>query len=449
MTVTLRAGVAAVLTAGAILGTAVADVTLTAVSARAAVTARAAMTRAGGVKPKAPGKGGTKPKATGQGAPTPQAARSQCVGFSRAVSPAVPWVQQELEPSSVWRMTQGTGQIVAVLDSGVSAKAPALAGAVLPGLDVGTSQPADTDCGGHGTFVAGTIAARSQPGSGFAGIAPQARILPVNVLNPNQLDSGNLVPSADVAAGIDYAVSHGATVIDVSPSVNPKPSPALQAAVANALASNVVVIAAVASAELNQANEVSYPAAYPGVLAVAAVDAAGTAQTAVTPGVRVDLAAPGSAITSIGPVGPGQVTASGAALATGYVAGTAALVRSYYPQLSAAQVAQRLELTASPPGTSVPSPQVGYGIVSPYNAVTTVLPQESGGRAPGVPPSPTLRLPAVQPSDSWPLTAAVIICGVVVLAMIIALVSARIVRSGRRRGWRPPPPPDYTRPADS
>jgi len=116
------------------------------------------------------------------------------------------------------------------------------------------------------------------------------------------------------------------------------------------------------------------------VLAVAAVTATGAPVAAGGPGVRIGLAAPGAGITSIGPVGPGQVTASGAALATGYVAGTAALVRSYYPGLSAAQVVRRLELTADPPGTAVPSPEVGDGIVSPYNAVTTILPQESGGQ---------------------------------------------------------------------
>jgi membrane-anchored mycosin MYCP len=448
MTLSLRASVAAVLTVGAVLGSAAAGVTLT------ATTAQAAVTRAGGVKPGAAKGGGTKPKGTKKGGTKPEVIKpkappSQCVRYNRAVSPAVPWAQRELKPSSVWRMTQGAGQTVAVLDSGVSAKAPALAGVVLPGLDIGTSNPADTDCGGHGTFVAGLIAARSQKGSGFAGIAPLARILPVNVLNPNQLDSQNPVPSADVAAGINYAVSHGATVIDVSPSVNPKPSPALQAAVARALDHNIVVIAAVASAELNQANEVSYPAAYPGVVAVVAANASGAPVVAGTPGAPVDLAAPGSAITSIGPAGPGQITASGAALATGFVAGTAALVRSYYPHLSAAQVVQRLELTASPPGTSVPSPQVGYGVVSPYNAVTTVLPQESGGRAPAVPPSPALRLPAVQRPDTWPLSAAIIIFSAVVVAMIIAVASVHIVRSGRRRGWRPPQPSDYVRPTDS
>jgi type VII secretion-associated serine protease mycosin len=343
----------------------------------------------------------------------------------------------------VWRLTQGAGQTVAVLDSGVSAKAPALAGAVLPGLNIATGKPADTDCGGHGTFVAGLIAARSQHGSGFAGLAPQARILPVNVLNPNQLDSSDPVPTADVAAGINYAVSHGATVIDMSASVNPKPSAALQAAVARALAHNVVVVASVSAGGAGQVNQVSYPAASPGVLAVVAAGPSGAPVTVGRPGVRVDLAAPGSGIASIGPLGPGQVTASGAALATGYVAGAAALVRSYYPRLSAAQVVRRLELTASPPGTAVPSPQSGYGVVSLYDAVTTVLPQETGGHAPTAPPAPALRLPARLHPDTWPFTAAVIICAAVVVAVIIAGAGAYVVRSGRRRNWRPPPPPDY------
>jgi len=426
----VRAVVAVVLTAGVVAGSAVAG---------AALGMQAARAGAGGLLAGSAAGAGAQLKLTD----------SQCAGSSGAVRAGRPWAQGELEPSSAWSLTQGSGQTVAVLDSGVSAAAPALAGAVLAGLDVGTRSPADTDCGGHGTFVAGIIAARPQPGSGFAGVAPQARILPVNVLNPNQLDSNDPVPAADVAAGINYAVSHGATVIDVSPSVTPPPSPALQAAVAGALASNVVVVAAVGSATLNSANETSYPAAYPGVLSVVAVNAAGDPLAAGTPGVPVDLAAPGSAITSIGPAGPGQVTASGAALATGFVAGAAALVRSYYPQLSAAQVVQRLELTASSPGTSVPSLLLGYGIVSPYNAVTTVLPQESGGSAPAAAPPAAPRLPPLHRPVTWPLTAAVIICAAVVAAVIIAVAGVNIVRGGRRRGWRPPPPPDRIRPAGS
>ncbi len=85
---------------------------------------------------------------------------------------AIPWAQQQLQPATVWNFTQGAGQAVAVLDSGVSATAPALSGAVLPGLNAVTGGNGDTDCAGHGTFAAGIIAARAAPGSGFAGLAP-------------------------------------------------------------------------------------------------------------------------------------------------------------------------------------------------------------------------------------------------------------------------------------
>jgi membrane-anchored mycosin MYCP len=118
------------------------------------------------------------------------------------------------------------------------------------------------------------------------------------------------------------------------------------------------------------------------------------------------------------------------------VAGTAALVRSYYPNLSAAQVVQRLELTADQPGTALPNPEVGYGIVDPYTALTTVLPQESGGQAPTVPPAPAIHLPPQVPPDTWPLIGALIVCGLVAAALVTGGVAAHIVKHGRRRGWR-------------
>ena len=143
-------------------------------------------------------------------------------------------------------------------------------------------------------------------------------------------------------------------------------------------------------------NVVSYPAAYPGVIAVSAVDASGTPAAAGKRGVRVDLAAPGAGLISVGPRGRGDISGDGAALATAFVAGTAALVRSYYPQLSAAAVVHRLEVTADRPGVTLPDPQVGYGTVDPYTAVTTVLPEESGGLPPKVPAPRPIRLPAVE-----------------------------------------------------
>ncbi|HEY2575895.1 MAG TPA: S8 family serine peptidase [Streptosporangiaceae bacterium] len=380
-------------------------------------------------KPTATGK----PKPSGRPTPTTSPANTGCAGTSAAVSTAVPWAQQQLRQSSVWDLTEGAGQTVAVLDSGVSATAPALASAVLPGLDVATGKPASTDCAGHGTFVAGLIAARPTAGSGFAGVAPQAQILPVNVINSN----GDATPAA-VAAGIDFALAHGATVIDVCPAVTPGPSPTLAAAVATALARNVVVIAPVNAAGVNNSDQTSYPAAYPGVVAVSVTDSSGTPAAGARAGVRVDLAAPGSNVTSIGPLGPGEITASGAALATGFVAGTAALVRSYYPRLSQARVVQRLEATANPPGDALPDPQVGYGIVAPYTAVTTVLPGESGGSAPLLSPAPSVHLaPPVRP-DRWPITAALLICAGIAVGLVVCVAGSHILRHGRRRGWRPP-----------
>lgn len=366
---------------------------------------------------------------------------SQCTGYSKAVSHAAPWAQRLLEPDRVWSLTRGAGQVVAVLDSGVSATAPALSGAVMRGLDVLTGRAGNADCTGHGSFVAGVIAARPAPGTRFAGLAPQARILPVNVTGGSQNDA---TTSTALAAGIRYAVNSGATIIDVAAATTPGPSPALRAAVAYAAARNVVVIAPVGATSQSQANLVSYPASYPGVIAVAAADATGAPLTAGAADVRVDLAAPGAGVLSIGPRGPGQLTGSGAGIATGFVAGAAALVRAYYPRLSAAQVAHRLEVTADAPGVTLPNPQLGYGIVDPYTAVTTVLPEESGGQVPAAPPPRPLHLPPQPVPDTWPATAALILIVIVAAGIAVAFAIRDIVRQGKRRGrlnrGEPPPP---------
>jgi len=365
---------------------------------------------------------------------------SQCLGSSSQRDQGVPWAQQRLAADRAWGVATGAGQVVAVVDSGVSGTAPALSGAVLPGRDVLTRRAGDSDCVGHGTFAAGLIAARPQPGTGLEGIAPQAQILPVDVVDPAQAESLQPVTSSTaVAAGIRFAVGQGATVVDVSTAATPGPSAALRAAVAYAAARNVVVVAPVSvSSGTTPANTASYPADYPGVIAVSAVDSSGAPVAAARHGVRVDLAAPGVNLTSIGPNGQGQLTGSGSSLATAFVAGTAALVRSFYPRLSAAQVVHRLEATADQPGTSLPDPQVGYGIVDPYTAVTTVLPEESGGTVPT--PSPA-RIPHVrlQTPDTWPVTAALIVCGVVVIVVVAGAGMAHIIRHGQHRGWDPPP----------
>jgi membrane-anchored mycosin MYCP len=358
----------------------------------------------------------------------------RCAGRSSKVVRTTPWAQSLMDPGGVWGLTRGEGQLVAVVDTGVSATAPALAGAVLPGRNMVTGGPANTDCLGEGTFTAGIIAAR-RLGGAVTGLAPGARILPVDVVAAN----GSVASSA-VAAGIRFAVGGGASVVDVSVSVQPRPSAALRAAVRYAEARNVVVVAPVATATgggvAGSGNVVSYPAAYPGVIAVSAVSQNQSPMSTGSPGVRVDLAAPGARIISIGPRGTGDLTGSGPAVAAAFVAAAAALVRSYYPRLTARQVSHRLEVTADRPGTAVPDPQVGYGIVDPYAAVTAVLPEEWGTRAaaPGV---ATLRIAPRQEPVTWPLNAALIVLGVCAALVTVVVFAVRLAAQGHRRGWRP------------
>jgi subtilisin family serine protease len=221
-------------------------------------------------------------------------------------------------------------------------------------------------------------------------------------------------------------------VIDFAAATTPGPSRALRSAVEQAIAENVVVIAWVNDNGVQGANQASYPAAYPGVISVVAVDANGTPLATGVPGVRVDLAAPGQDITSIGPIGPGELTGSGAALATGYVAGTAALVRSYYPELGARAVGRRLELTAGQLGVAVPNPEIGYGVIDPYEAVSQMLPAGTRTRGGSHDSADAgIRLPRPQPVDTWPATAAMMVCGLVALAVIVGLACAHVARSSR------------------
>jgi membrane-anchored mycosin MYCP len=354
-----------------------------------------------------------------------------CAGPSSRVFHGTPWAQAYLDASEVRSFTTGAGQVIAVVDTGVSASAPALAGAVLPGASMVGSGAGDTDCLGEGTFVAGLIAAGPIPGAGLAGLAPGARILPVAVTSASGIAS-----SQAVAAGIGFAARHGASVIDVSLATPPGPSAALQAAVAYAQSRNVVVVAGIPSTQAltgSAADTVGYPAAYPGVVAVSAVNQASSPVSTAAPGVRVDLAAPGTNLVSVAPAGHGNITASGAGLASGLVAATAALVRSYYPRLSATQVIQRLEATADGPGTGVPDPQVGYGILDPYAALTDLLPQEWGVRAPPLQAAPAPRLPTRPARSSWPLVAAVAVAATSVVLVAGLAAAVHVVRHGRSR----------------
>jgi type VII secretion-associated serine protease mycosin len=351
----------------------------------------------------------------------------------------VPWPQALLAPSRVWPLTDGAGVTVAVVDSGVQANAAQLGAAVAAGSDLGrpgsppaapSSAPGTTDCIGHGTFIAGMIAARAQSGSAFTGIAPGVTILPEEVTGPDgKSDADHL------AAGIRAAADSGARVIDVA-AVTSSPDTALSQAVDHARALGALIIAAaVDDNDLN--SSAVYPAAYPGVLAVGGIDDTGAAVAQPGATVPVALVAPASDVVSVGAHG-GYYAATGTAFATPFVAGAAALVWAYHPQLTADQVAARLEETADPPSaTSSASPAAyGHGVVDPYAAVTAVLPV-SGTAATLKPATPRLAPDArPAPPPGTPKVIALAVAGATAGLGGLGAVLRILIPRGRSRRWR-------------
>lgn len=350
-----------------------------------------------------------------------------CVRPSKKHSDLTPWPQRYIAPSRAWPSARGAGVTVAVVDTGVDADgAPALAGRVTAGPDVVSGGTAGKDCAGHGTFVAGIVAAGQKSGVGSAGVAPDARILAVRVTGTDGTATAD-----KVAAGIKAAVAGGARVVDV-PIALTRGSAWLTSAVRDAVRHNVLVVApAYGITDSSGApTPAAYPAALPDVLAVAGLAPGGGPDQKAAPATAPDIAAPGTSLMSIGPGGSGNFSGSGADLAPGFVAGTAALVDSYRPGLTAQQLTDRLTSTAYP-GAAGSRSLTGAGTVDPAGAVTAVLPKSAPSPArPG--PAPQLAAGIGDSAHTGAVAVAGGAAGLVALTAFFAVVLPR----ARRRGWR-------------
>lgn len=281
------------------------------------------------------------------------------------------WLADWQVPQQVWPLTEGAGVTVGVVDTGVQASVPDLRGVVLPGGDMlGDPGDGETDfdaqTDGHGTAVAVLIAGQGY-GTGTVGLAPAARILPVHAATPGAAGDANIM-----AAGIEFAVDHGAQVINVSLGLRaPSASscdPVLQDAVSYALTHNVVVVAAAGDTDVSGTGPFE-PASCAGVLAVGAVGPNGTLWPYSTRQPYVSVAAPGDHVDDVGRDGRYTVAGAGTSASAPLAAATAALIRSRYPSMPWYQVDQRLTGTAVPVGTAVPAAGYGYGIIDPAKAV--------------------------------------------------------------------------------
>ena len=301
------------------------------------------------------------------------------------------------------RLSTGDGVVVAVLDSGVAGGNAHLDGVLVGGTNLADGGGgADEDVYGHGTAIAGQIAARPVDGSGVVGVAPESRIMPVRLFVSDQDP-----PTPElIAEGIEWAAEHGADIINVSLSTA-SDDPALARAVRVAENEGALVVASTGNRDTteNQDTIVRYPAAFDGVLGVAAVDqAGGYAADASFASEFVDVVAPGSQVdTTYLDVGDctlddGHPSSS---YATGYVSGVAALIASAYPDESPQQWAYRIKVTALRADPSARTDETGWGEVRPYEALSFI----DDGTAPG-PDSPNHERPEQTETEPEPLTIA-------------------------------------------
>ena len=216
-----------------------------------------------------------------------------------------------------------------------------------------------SDDQGHGTHLAGIIGAEKNNGVGMAGIAPNARIMPVKVLDSNGVGS-----HAQAAEGIVYAVDMGARIINLGFG-GLGSSDLLFNAIGYALSQNVLVVAAGGN---SGSNTTYYPAGYPGVLAVSAVDNNFNAASLSSFGSHINISAPGVSITSTFP-GGGYIAASGTSMSSAHVSGVAALLAGNPQFTESADLRSALLNSALDLGTSGPDEHFGYGVVQAFSAL--------------------------------------------------------------------------------
>lgn len=336
-----------------------------------------------------------------------------------------PPAQRVLDLETAWQFSRGGGQKVAVIDTGVN-RHPRLP-ALQPGGDYVSDTDGTFDCDGHGTIVAGIIAARPSPEDAFVGVAPDAEILSIRQLSthyeaknrqtgqaPGVIASAGYGNVITLAGAVVRAVEMGASVINISEVAcsvagSDTADAMLGAAVKFAYDRNVVVVAATGNVPTDTCqaqNEgsgwdsvatIASPAWFaPYVLSVASVDADGTASAFSLHGPWTGVAAVGRQIVSLDskPGGAGLINSvqtpdgagpiQGTSFAAPYVAGLAALVRARFPELTAAQVIDRIVRTAHAPGPGRDD-RVGAGLIDPVAALTAQLPAQPAGAGNDVP----------------------------------------------------------------
>ena len=385
------------------------------------------------------------------------------VGFgAAALAPAVSaradavrstqtWVLDDLHLVPAWNVTRGQGVVVAVIDSGVNPDVDDLAGSVItgPNLSGVDTSPLNAGWGVHGTWMASLIAGHGHgfdDDSGIIGAAPAAKVLSIRVItdsaDPHHREYEH-EPAAkgqrELAAAIRYAVSHGAKVIGMSLGYG-EPSSPVRAALQEAYEHDVVVVASAgnsgdaAGAAGTGSAPYSYPADYPGVLSVGAVNSSNQVASFSSENQSVQVAAPGYKVPAEGRDG-NYWYVSGTSPACALTAGVAALIKAKYPRLTDPQVISAIT-SSTDPSTRPPGgydQQIGFGVVDAAAALTAARKLSKAA-----PPPPGLASAAhfgggvsaipAPPVTPRPPAALILYCllGAVCLA-VVALATSRLL----------------------
>ncbi|MGW0435129.1 S8 family serine peptidase [Micromonospora sp. NPDC003197] len=362
---------------------------------------------------------GPQPGAT-SGSPSPGGTSSangrNCVK-AIAASDSSNWAMVRLAPEQAWTRSRGRGQLVAIIDSGVDGTLTQLSGRVSAGANIVTGGQGNTDCLGSGTAMAGLVAAQPASTGGFAGVAPEAVVMPVRVVTDSPEAS-----AANQATAIEVAVSAGATVLALGGYLDPD-NPTVAQAIKSAVEQGVVVVAgAPVTGTTNERADLPDE-----VIRVAGVGVDGKAVAEYVAG-AIDVVAPGVNVTSIGITGTKGFVGSGTQYAVALVAGEAALVRSAYPDLSPAQVATRIKMTADSMGDAQPDGRYGHGMINPATSVTRELSEEAQSTA-------SDGRPAADPAGTNDGKGLLFLFPILAVLALAALVTFRIRRTlGQKRG---------------
>lgn len=301
------------------------------------------------------------------------------------------WGLDALHTDEAWRTTRGAGATVAVLDTGVDAEHPDLDGNVLPGKDlVGFGAEAgDRAWARHGTAMAGIIAGHGHGvgnGEGVLGVAPQAKVLPVRVIleegDPSLAKARSTRGNA-LAEGIRWATDHGADVINLSlgdDSVSAHPESEEDEAIQYALGKGVAVVASAGNGG-QEGDRVSYPAAYPGVIAVTAVDRYGVRAPFSTRRWYATVSAPGVDVIIADP-DRRYYEGWGTSAAAAFVSGAVALIKAACPGLTPAQLKKLIEDTARNAPADGRDDSRGFGFVDLGAAVEAAVRLRPGSLEP-------------------------------------------------------------------